>query len=54
MLILVLTVIGYVPAGITCSAVGIKTCAITAGIKKRISIIKKKKNKNDKSVVREN
>ena len=66
MLILVLTVIGYVsisafgllvcvPADITCSAVGIKTCAITAGIKKCISIIKKKKNKNDKiSIVMEN
>ena len=62
MLILVLTVIGYVsisafgllvcvPADITCSAVGIKTCAITAGIKKCISIIKKKKNKNDKIVL---
>ena len=36
-----------VPVGITSSAVGIKICAITAGNKKRKSIIKKKKNKHD-------
>ena len=32
-----------IPVGITSSAVGIKICAITAGIKKYKSIIKKKK-----------
>ena len=32
-----------VPIGITSSAVGIKICGITAGIKKYKSIIKKKK-----------
>ena len=34
--------------GITSSAVGIKICAITAGIKKRKSIFKKKKEKHNK------
>ena len=59
MLILVLTVAGSVsisafaslvtiPAGITSSAVGIKNCGITAGIKKYKSIIKKKKKTHDK------
>ena len=33
----------YVPIGNTSSAVAISTCAITAGIKKYKSIIKKKK-----------
>ena len=37
-----------VPVGTTSSALGIKTCAITAGIKKYNSIIKKKKKKHDK------
>ena len=58
MLILVSTVTGcvsisafaslvYVPVGITSSAVGIKSCAITAGIKKYKSIIKKKRKNHD-------
>ena len=34
-----------VPVGIADSAVGLKICAITAGIKKYRSIIKKKKKK---------
>ena len=38
-------------AGITSSAVEIKNCAITAGIKKYKSIIKKKKRKHDKIVL---
>ena len=33
--------------GITSSAIGLKICAITAGIKKYKSIIKKKKKKHD-------
>ena len=37
--------------GITSSAIGIKICAITAGIKKYKSIIKKKKKKHDKIVL---
>ena len=37
-----------VPVGITSSAAGIKICAITAGIRKFKSIIKKKKKKLDK------
>ena len=37
--------------GITSSAVGIKISAITAGIKKYKSIIKKKKKKHDKIVL---
>ena len=40
----------YVPVGITNSAVGIKVCEITAGIKKYKSIITKKK-KHDKIVL---
>ena len=58
MLILVSTVTGCVstsafaslvcvPVGITSSAVGIKSCAITAGIKKYKSIIKKKRKNHD-------
>ena len=54
LLILVSTIIGCVsisavaslvcvPVGITSSAVGIKNCAIAAGIKRYKSIIKKKK-----------
>ena len=39
------------PVGIVSSAVGIKTCAITAGIKKYKLIIKKKKKKHDKIVL---
>ena len=34
--------------GITSSAVGLKICVLTAGIKKYKSIIKKKKKKHDK------
>ena len=37
-----------IPIGITSSAVGIKICAITAGIKKRKSMFKKKKEKHNK------
>ena len=54
MLILASTVTGYVsisvftslilvPVGITSSVAGLKICAITAGIKKYKSVIKKKK-----------
>ena len=34
-----------IPIGITCSAIGLKICAIAAGIKNYKSIIKKKKKK---------
>ena len=40
-----------IPTGITSSAIGLKICAITAGIKKYKSIIKKKKKKHDKIVL---
>ena len=40
-----------IPIGIASSAVGLKTCVITAAIKKYKSIIKKKKNKHDKIVL---
>ena len=40
-----------IPVVITSSAEGIKTYAITAGIKKYKSIIKKKKKKHDKIVL---
>ena len=38
-----------IPIGITSSAKELKICAITAGIKKYKSIIKKKKKKHDKT-----
>ena len=64
LLILVSTVTGCVsvsafaplvaiPAGIMSSAIRIKICAITGGIKKYESIIKKKKIKHDKKVLLE-
>ena len=40
-----------IPIGITSSAVGLKNCAIAAGIKKYKSIIKKKKKKHDKIIL---
>ena len=40
-----------IPIGITSSAIGLKICAIAAGIKKYKSIIKKKKKKHDKIVL---
>ena len=40
-----------VPVSTTSSALGIKICAITAGIKKYNYIIKKKKKKHDKIVL---
>ena len=40
-----------IPIGITTSAIGLKICAITAGIKKCKLIIKKKKKKHDKIVL---
>ena len=62
LLLLVSTVVGWVlisaiaslvcfPIGITSSAVGMKICRITAGMKKHKSIIKKKKKKHDKIVL---
>ena len=40
-----------IPIGFTSSAIGLKFCAITAGIKKYKSIIKRKKKKHDKIVL---
>ena len=40
-----------VPVGIKSSAVGIKICAITSGIKKYHPIVKEKKKKHDKTVL---
>ena len=40
-----------IPIGITSSAIGLKICAITAGIKKYKSIIKKKRKKHDRTVL---
>ena len=40
-----------IPIGITSSAIGLKICLITAGIKKYKSIIKKKEKKHDKIVL---
>ena len=37
-----------IPIGITSSAIGLKICAITAGIKTYKSIIKKKKKNHEK------
>ena len=39
-----------IPIGITSSAIGLEICAITAGIKRYESIIKKKKKKHDNIV----
>ena len=39
-----------IPVGITSSAIGSQNCAITGGIKKYSSIIKKKQKKHDKRV----
>ena len=39
------------PIGITSSAIGLKMCAIAAGMKKYKSVIKKKKKKHDKIVL---
>ena len=39
-----------IPIGIASSTAGLKTCVITAGIKKYKSIIKKKRTKHDKIV----
>ena len=43
-----------IPIGITGSAIELKICAITAGIKKYKSIIKKKKKEHNKIVMLEN
>ena len=40
-----------IPIGITSPGIVLKICAITAGIKKYKSIIKKKKKKHDKTVL---
>ena len=40
-----------IPIGHTSSAIGLKICEITAGIENYRSIIKKKKNRNDKIVL---
>ena len=40
-----------IPIGITSSAIGVKICAITAGIEKYKRIIKRKKKKHDKIVL---
>ena len=40
-----------IPVGIMSSAIGLKICAITAGIKRYKSIIKKKKKKHDKMLL---
>ena len=39
------------PVGIVSSVVGLKTCAVTAGIKKYRSIIKQKRKKHDNIVL---
>ena len=40
-----------IPIGVTSSAIGLKICAITAGIKRNKSKIKKKKKKHDKKSI---
>ena len=40
-----------IPIGITSSPVGLKICAITAGIRKYKSVLKKKEKKHDKIVL---
>ena len=43
-----------IPIGIVSSAMGVKVCVITAGIKKYMSVIKKKRKKRDKVLLAEN
>ena len=61
-LILAFTITGYIsvsafasllgiPVGITTSTIGLKICAMAAGIKKYKSIIKKRKKEHDKIVL---
>ena len=45
--------LAIIPNGITSSAIGLKICAIIAGIEKYKSIIKKKKKKYDKIILLE-
>ena len=40
-----------IPIGITSSAIGLKICAVTAGIEKCKSMTKKRKKKHDKAVL---
>ena len=40
-----------IPIGITSSAIGLKICAITAGIRKYKSVLKQKETKHDKIVL---
>ena len=40
-----------IPIGITSSVIGLKICAIAAGIKKYKSVIKKKKKDSDKIIL---
>ena len=40
-----------IPIRVTISAIGLKVCAITAGIKKYESIMKKNKKKHDEQVL---
>ena len=47
----VLAYLDGIPIGITSSRVGLKICAVTTGIKKYKSIIKKKKKKYDNIVL---
>ena len=47
------TLVG-IPIGITSSAIRLIICAITAGIKKYKSIIKKKKKKHNKTASNDN
>ena len=64
-LIFAVTITGYVsisafsslvgiPIGITSSAIGLKICAITVGIKKYKSIIKKTKKNHNKTLLCQN
>ena len=64
-LIFAVTITGYVsisafsslvgiPIGITSSAIGLKICALTVGIKKYKSIIKKKKKNHNKTLLCQN
>ena len=37
----------FIPIGVTSFKIGLKICVVTAGIKRYMSIIKKKKRKHD-------
>ena len=53
MFLFLLLLLVCIPVGSTSSTIGLKICAITAGIKKYKSMIKKRKKKHNKRILLE-